>query len=152
MEQAGTGEYVNSRLHEINIELCAEMLVLGELVTNVTEGKEKLQSVLDNVKAAEVFGNMVTALGGPADFVENYDNDLAKAGIIRPVYAASPGIVQSMDTRALGMTVVSMGGGRRRASDNIDYAVGLSDIIALGEEAGQRKPLAVIHVRRVVVC
>ena len=52
-----------------------------------------------------------------------------------------------MDTRALGMAVVSMGGGRRRASDNIDYAVGLTGMISLGEEAGTQKPLAMVHVR-----
>nr|MBA2816297.1 Thymidine phosphorylase [Candidatus Pantoea persica] len=37
-----------------------------------------------------------------------------------------------MDTRALGMAVVAMGGGRQRASDAIDYSVGLSETIALG--------------------
>ena len=142
-----TGEYANPRLHEITMDLCAEMLVLGGLAADVAKGREKLQAVLDNGKAAEVFGNMVTALGGPADFIENYDNYLEKAEIVRPVYALSPGIVQSMDTRALGMTMVSMGGGRRRASDSIDYAVGLTDMISLGEEAGAQKPLAMVHVR-----
>ena len=142
-----TGEYVNPRLHEINMELCAEMLVLGELAADIGEGRNKLQAVLDNGRAAEVFGEMVTALGGPTDFVENYDNYLEKAEIVRPVYAPVAGIVQSMDTRALGMAVVSMGGGRRRASDSIDYAVGLSDMISLGEEASADKPLAMVHVR-----
>ena len=142
-----TGEYVNPRLHEINMELCAEMLLLGGLAADIDEGRAKLQAVLDNGRAAEVFGEMVAALGGPADFVENYDNYLEKAEIVRPVYAPASGIVQSMDTRALGMAVVSMGGGRRRASDNIDYAVGLSDMISLGEEASADKPLAMVHVR-----
>ena len=142
-----TGEYVNPRLHEINMELCAEMLLLGGLAADIEEGRAKLQAVLDNGKAAEVFGEMVTALGGPADFVENYDDYLEKAEIVRPVYAPASGIVQSMDTRALGMAVVSMGGGRRRASDSIDYAVGLSDMISLGEEASADKPLAMVHVR-----
>ncbi|MBG7601456.1 MAG: thymidine phosphorylase [Gammaproteobacteria bacterium] len=142
-----TGEYVNPRLHEINMELCAEMLLLGGLAADIEEGRGKLQAVLDNGKAAEVFGSMVTALGGPADFVENYDNYLEKAEIVRPVYAPASGIVQSMDTRALGMAVVSMGGGRRRASDSIDYAVGLSDMISLGEEANADRPLAMVHVR-----
>jgi thymidine phosphorylase len=142
-----TGEYVNPRLHEINMELCAEMLVLGELAADIEEGRAKLQAVLDNGRAAEVFGEMVAALGGPADFVENYDDYLEKAEIVRPVYAPASGIVGSMDTRALGMAVVSMGGGRRRASDSIDYAVGLSDMISLGEEASADKPLAMVHVR-----
>ncbi len=45
-----------------------------------------------------------------------------------------------MDTRGLGMAVVGMGGGRRVASDTIDYAVGLSDMIALGTEVNAETP------------
>ena len=142
-----TGDVVNPRLHEVTMALCAEMLVLGELATDIAQARTKLQAVLDNGQAAEVFANMVTALGGPADFVENYDNYLEKPEIIRPVYAAHSGIVQSMDTRAIGMAVVSMGGGRRKASDAVDFAVGLNNIISLGDEVSSERPLAVVHVR-----
>ncbi|HEY5715187.1 MAG TPA: thymidine phosphorylase [Psychromonas sp.] len=142
-----SGEYVNPRLHEVTMALCAEMLLLSGLAADVQEARRKLQAVLDNGKAAEVFARMVCALGGPADFVENHDNYLQKSAIIRPVYAWQSGIVQSMDTRELGMAVVGMGGGRRRASDPIDYAVGLSSMISLGEQAGPEKPLAMIHAQ-----
>ncbi len=50
-----------------------------------------------------------------------------------------------MDTRALGLAVVAMGGGRQRASDSIDYSVGFSEMITLGERADAHCPLAVIH-------
>ncbi len=142
-----TGEYVNPRLHEINLALCAEMLVLGKLANNTEEATKKLQEVLDNGKAAEKFAQMVTALGGPSDFMDNYDNYLDKSEIIRPVYAKENGFISSMNTRSIGMAVVAMGGGRRVSSDPIDYAVGLSDIIALGETASSDKPLAMVHVR-----
>jgi thymidine phosphorylase len=141
------GEDVNPRLHEVTMALCAEMLQLSGLAADLKEARVKLQTVLDNGKAAEVFAKMVSALGGPADFVENYDNYLQKSAIIRPVYAQHSGIVQAMDTRELGMAVVGMGGGRRRASDPIDYAVGLSSIISLGEQASPEKPLAIIHAQ-----
>ncbi|MGL1957237.1 MAG: thymidine phosphorylase [Colwellia sp.] len=142
-----TGEYINPRLHEVNIALCAEMLVLSGLAPNLKAAKLKLNTVLSNGRAAEVFGQMVSALGGPIDFVENYDIHLPKTEIIRPVYSSSSGIVQSMDTRAIGMAVVCLGGGRQVATDSIDYAVGLSDIISLGNEASTDKPLAIIHAR-----
>jgi thymidine phosphorylase len=142
-----TGEYVNPRLHQVTTALAAEMLVLSGLAKDDTQAKAKLQAVLDNGKAAEVFAKMVCALGGPADFVENHDNHLQKSAIIRPVYAPHSGIVQSMDTRELGMAVVNLGGGRRSASDSIDYGVGLSGIIALGEQASPEKPLAMIHAQ-----
>lgn len=142
-----TGEYRNPRLFNITMALCAEMLVLGHLAKDETEAREKLQAVLDNGKAAECFGNMVAGLGGPKDFIENYDQYLEKAPIIKPVYASQSGIVTAMDTRAIGMAVVSMGGGRRVATDEIDYAVGFDQFICLGEEVDLQKPLARIHAR-----
>jgi thymidine phosphorylase len=142
-----TGEYVNPRLHAVTMDLCAEMLVLSKLSNSIADAKEILQNVLDNGKAADVFSNMVTALGGPSDFVQNYDKYLIKANIIRPVYAEQTGIVQSMDTRAIGMAVVSMGGGRRKPSDSIDYAVGFSEFVAIGEELNASKAIAMVHVQ-----
>ncbi len=141
------GTYRNPRLHEVTLALCAEMLLLGKLAKTEEEAREKLQGVLDSGKAAKVFANMVTALGGPSDFMEKYDDYLEKAEIVRPVYAKVPGIVVSMDTRAIGMAVVAMGGGRRKPSDSIDYAVGFSDCIAIGEKADEKTPLAMVQVR-----
>ncbi|MDV6251354.1 thymidine phosphorylase [Vibrio sp. EA2] len=142
-----TGEYRNPRLLEVTMASCAEMLVLGKLAENTEDARAKLMEVLDNGKAAECFGKMVAGLGGPADFVENYENYLEKAQIIKPVYATETGIVSAMDTRAIGMAVVAMGGGRRVATDEIDYAVGFDEFIRLGEVADSDKPLAVIHAR-----
>ncbi|MGR5444596.1 thymidine phosphorylase [Vibrio jasicida] len=142
-----TGEYRNPRLLEVTMASCAEMLVLGKLAENTEDARAKLMEALDNGKAAECFGKMIAGLGGPADFVENYDNYLEKAEIIKPVYATETGVVSAMDTRAIGMAVVSMGGGRRVATDEIDYAVGFDNFIRLGEVADSDKPLAVIHAR-----
>ena len=142
-----TGAYRHPRLHEVTMALCAEMLLSGGLATNEQEARAKLQKVLDNGKAAETFGRMVAALGGPADFVDNFDDHLEKAAVIRPVYAESAGIVGGMDTRALGMAVVALGGGRLRATDPIDYTVGLTDVISLGEKVDKERPLAWVHAR-----
>ena len=140
-----TGEERNPRLLEVTLALCSEMLVSGKLAASDTEARQKLMTVLDNGKAAEVFGRMVAAQQGPADFVERYAAYLPAPMLSKPVYADQPGIVSSMDTRALGLAVVAMGGGRQRASDSIDYSVGLSDMITLGERADAQRPLAIIH-------
>jgi len=142
-----TGEYQNPRLKEVTMASCAEMLVLGNLAKDTADARAKLQGVLDNGLAAEKFGRMVKGLGGPGDFVENYSNYLDTAEVIKPVYAKESGIVSAMDTREIGMAVVGMGGGRRVATDTIDYAVGFESFIRLGETADSEKPLAVIHAR-----
>lgn len=140
-----TGEQRNPRLLEVTLALCSEMLISGKLAASDADARQKLMTVLDNGKAAEVFGRMVAAQQGPADFVERYDTYLPAAMLSKPVYADQPGIVSSMDTRALGLAVVAMGGGRQRASDSIDYSVGFSEMITLGERADAQRPLAMIH-------
>ncbi|MEL5298831.1 thymidine phosphorylase [Serratia nevei] len=140
-----TGEYRNPRLLEVTLALCVEMLLSGGLAQDEADARAKLQAVLDNGKAAEVFGRMVAAQQGPIDFVERYDSYLPAATLSKPVYAEKSGIVSAMDTRALGMAVVALGGGRRRASDAIDYSVGLTEVARLGEKVDAQQPLAMIH-------
>ncbi|MFM5125594.1 thymidine phosphorylase [Aeromonas veronii] len=142
-----TGEYRNPRIHEVTMALCAEMLISAGLASDERDARTKLQAVLDNGKAAEIFGRMVTGLGGPADFMERYDAYLPKAAIVRPVFAANSGFVTAMDTRELGLAVVAMGGGRRAAGDKLDYAVGLTDFIRLGQSVDAEKPIAMIHAQ-----
>ena len=142
-----TGEYRNPRLFEVTMALCVEMLVSANLANDSNSAREKLQAVLDNGKAAELFGRMVAGLGGPTDFVDNYDQHLEQTAIIRPVFATTPGYLQQMDTRGFGMAVVSMGGGRRVATDQIDYAVGLTNIAALGQQLDSNTPIAMVHAR-----
>lgn len=140
-----TGEYRNPRLLEVTMALCVEMLLSGGLANSETDARAKLQAVLDNGKAAEVFGRMIAAQKGPTDFVERYDSYLPVAMLSKPVFAEKPGIITAMDTRALGMSVVALGGGRRRATDSIDYSVGLTDMARLGDKMDSERPLAVIH-------
>ena len=142
-----TGEYRNPRIHEVTMALCAEMLISAGLASDERDARTKLQAVLDNGKAAEVFGRMVAAQKGPGDFVENYDKYLPGAMLSKAVYAEGEGFVAEMDTRALGMAVVSMGGGRRQAADLIDYSVGFTDMVPLGARIDTQQPLAVIHAK-----
>lgn len=66
--------------------------------------------------------------------------------LTKAVYADTEGFVSEMDTRALGMAVVAMGGGRRQASDTIDTASALLIWRVWATVDGQR-PLAVIHAK-----
>jgi len=43
--------------------------------------------------------------------------------------------------------VVSLGGGRRRAADPIDFAVGLTGLVGLGDKIEAGQPLAMVHAR-----
>ncbi len=142
-----TGEYRDPRLLQVTTALSVEMLISGKLARDEADARAQLQQVLDNGKAADIFGRMVAAQKGPTDFVENYDRYLPAATLSKAVYMDGTGYLSAMDTRALGMSVVALGGGRRQASDAIDYSVGLSDMARLGDHLDNQRPLAVIHAK-----
>mgnify|MGYP001324628615 CR=1 FL=1 len=140
-----TGEHREPRLHEVTLALCAEMLVLGGLATDATAARVKLQAALDSGAAAEKFAQMVVALGGPADLLERPEAYLAAAPIVKPVAAPRAGVITSMATRELGVTIVELGGGRRQAGDAIDMRVGFSAVKPIGTRVAAGEPLALIH-------
>jgi thymidine phosphorylase len=142
-----TGKSRPRRLHEVTMALCAEMLVLGKLAADELEARAKLQAALDSGEAAERFARMVAALGGPADLVQRPDAYLDAAPIIIPAPALAAGFASTVDARTLGLAVVSLGGGRRRPQDAIDFAVGLTDLVELGDAVAVGQPLAMIHAR-----
>jgi thymidine phosphorylase len=63
------------------------------------------------------------------------------------IAAPHAGYVTCIDCRALGLTVVGLGGGRRRPEDGIDYQVGLTDLVELGQYVDAGAPLARVHAR-----
>jgi len=98
---------------------------------------------LDSGAAAERFARMVAAQGGPADLLEHPDRHLPAAPVVRAV--PGRGRVAAIDTEALGHAVVALGGGRLHAGDRIDPRVGLAQMLRIGEEAGDARPLALVH-------
>ncbi|MGQ9367237.1 thymidine phosphorylase [Azospirillum sp. ST 5-10] len=142
------GEPADPRLREVTAALTAELLVLAELAPDVATARRRFDDALSSGAAAERFARMVTALGGPADLLERPGRHLAAAPVCRPVPAAHEGVVAAVDTRALGVAVIGLGGGRVQASDAVDHAVGLDAVAAPGERVGpQGRPLAVVHAR-----
>jgi thymidine phosphorylase len=133
------------RLEDVTIELGAEMLVIGGLAASLDEARGRLAAVLDSGKAAEVFGRMVAALGGPVDFVEHYQRYLPKAAGTRSYTLPTAGRVDFIDTRELGLAVIRLGGGRTKPAGTIDHAVGLSDIVSVGQIIDWDQPLCNLH-------
>ncbi len=142
-----SGKARPARLHEVTMALCAEMLVLGSLAPDEAAARAQLQQALDSGAAAERFARMVAALGGPADLFERPDAYFEAAPVVVPVPAARAGFIGQCDCRGLGLAVVALGGGRTRAADPIDFAVGLTGLVELGQAVQAGQPLALVHAR-----
>ena len=141
------GQKRDARLHAVTLALGAELLVLAGLAGTTADGAAMLEKTLSSGAAAERFQAMASALGGPNNLLEKFNSLLPRAPIIRPVMQAEEGTVATIDTRALGIAVIELGGGRRVASDRIDPAVGLTDLAGRSARVGRDRPLAFIHAR-----
>ncbi|PCJ84290.1 MAG: thymidine phosphorylase [Hyphomicrobiales bacterium] len=133
------------RLEKVVMSLCAEMLVLGGLQENIKAAHEALQKAWQSGKAAEIFDKMVACLGGPVGFIENAKTHLPQAPITRDVFANDNGFVASIDTRDVGLAVIGLGGGRTTPQDQLDYSVGFSNLLSVGEAADGQTPIGQIH-------
>jgi thymidine phosphorylase len=126
------------RLYEVVMALAREMLDLAGLTADP-------EAALTSGRALEVFARMVSAMGGPADLVENTILYLPRAPVRKPCVTIRAGVVAAMDTRAIGVAVLTMGGGRRNAADTIDPRVGLTGMCALGDRVEVGQPLVMVH-------
>jgi thymidine phosphorylase len=140
-----TGAHRDARLEQVVMGLAGEMLFLSGLDESREAGHRRACAMLSNGAAAEVFGRMVSALGGPADIVEAPDRYLAKARLTREVKATESGHIRAIETQEVGLAVVELGGGRRRTEDKVNPAVGLTALAELGRDVEVGDVLAVIH-------
>ncbi len=135
-------------LAEISAELGGVLLTDAGVVDDADSGREMILNVIRDGRAAERFGLMMAAVGGPIRFVDTWERFLPEASVIQEVPAPRDGFVTAIDGEALGLAVVALGGGRQVESDVIDPAVGFSNILRLGDKVSKGMPLAVVHAAR----
>jgi thymidine phosphorylase len=136
---------IDRRVLDITLALGAELLLSAGIDDDLESARTRLRSTLDTGAAAERFDRMVSALGGPVNFLSSYRSHLDVAPLVRPVHADRHGSVSSIHTRDLGLAVIELGGGRRVAADKIDHRVGLSKLLGKGSRADAGTPLCLVH-------
>ena len=135
------------RLREVTLSLGGELLCLGGLVENSSEGETKIDQVIGSGQATERFARMVFALGGPNDLVENYSRHLPEAPFLYDLVAIENGFISEIDLRAVGQVVIELGGGRKQQDDILDLSVGLDQISGLGQAVQSGDLLCRIHAK-----
>ena len=132
------------RLLEVTLALAARLLCLGGLAVEMPEARAQALRALDSGAAAERFARMVAGLGGAGD-LRRATQQLPAAPVQCDVPAPQDGVLAATDVRAIGLAIVALGGGRRRAGDRIDPRVGLTQVLPLGSSVRQGQPLARVH-------
>jgi thymidine phosphorylase len=142
-----TGKQREPRLHKVVQSLASAMLINTNLASTEKDAHEKIEQVLRSGLAAEVFDRMIAALGGPTNFIEKPWDSMIKANVIVDVKAAQHGYIATMDTRAVGMSVVGLGGGRTAPTQKVDHTVGFDRILPLGVQVNRGEVIARVHAK-----
>jgi thymidine phosphorylase len=128
----------------LSVELACEMIMLARPTENRGEVKSRLLGYLKSGDAYEVFAKVVAAQGGDTRQLEDLKL-LPKAPIKLDVISSGSGFISSCDVRELGLAILELGGGRRKSSDKINPAVGLSGLKRVGDRIEKGQPLATVH-------
>ncbi len=132
-------------LRTLTIELTAAMGELAGLGA-LEELKERCARHLDDGSALARFLRMVHAHGGRMD-EKAPASCLSIAPECEPLVAKSSGWVQPMDAEQIGLSLVELGGARRRSDDELDLGVGLKVLVRVGDEVDEGQPLVRIFAR-----
>ena len=121
-------------------------LILDLAVKVSTTSRTELASRLTDGRAWKKFVAMVYAQDGDATTLEKLP-EVHKAPVIKPFKAKASGAYEQMDAESIGRASVLLGGGRQKASDTIDFAVGFSAIKKIGETVERGEPFLIVHAR-----
>ena len=131
-------------LRELCLVLAAWMLLLGERVKSVEEGKGVAAEMIASGRAREKFREIVRQQGGDARVVED-PKLLPRAAHAVDVVAAADGFIGATQCEQLGVAVVVLGGGREKKEDSVDPAVGLEFHKRIGDRVVRGEPLCTLH-------
>ncbi len=123
---------------KLTIELGAYMLLLGKVVEDVEQGRQKMHQVLSDGSALEKFQHLVRLQGGDPKVIAN-PSKFTRAMNQTPILSEQTGYVQSINSESVGIASMLLGAGRERLDSRIDHAAGIilkkkvGDAISSGE-------------------
>ena len=104
----------------------------------------KVDQTLTSGAAAAKLKQMIERQGGNPAIVDD-PSLLPTAAVQHEVRVSTPGYLQSIAARQLGLAALGLGAGRLKKSDKIDPAVGIILHKRVGDPLSQGDLLAVIH-------
>jgi pyrimidine-nucleoside phosphorylase len=129
---------------ELSLELSARMLVLAGIEKDLGTAKQLCTSKLESGEALELFRTNIECQGGDPSVCDDpeklLDNNIQKFDVL----AGSDGFVTLIDTLAIGNAMCEVGGGRTKAEDTVDHAVGFASDVKIGTEIKSGDPIGTV--------
>lgn len=129
---------------ELVMTLGSQMVVLAKKAATLAEARAKLEEVVANGSALEVFRQMIVAQGGDPRVIED-PTLMPQAKYHFELPAPQAGYLTKMTADEIGIAAMLLGGGRQAKTDVIDYAVGIELHKKVGDAVAEGESLLTIH-------
>ncbi len=129
------------------LTLGSQMVVLAKKAKTLDEARQMLEEVIADGKALESFRQMVIAQGGDERVIDD-PTIIPQAKYKVDLPAKSSGVVAKMTADEIGVASMLLGGGRQKADDQLDYAVGIELKKKVGDSVSEGEPLLTIYADR----
>jgi pyrimidine-nucleoside phosphorylase len=134
-------------LMAVTYSLTGHMLVLGGKAKDIADARRQMEAAIANGSALKVFREMCAAQGGEAQVFDDYKIlPTAKKLLEVKAGADASGFVSEVDALKCGHAIMALGGGRAAVTDKIDHAVGIADLIKIGEPVKAGTRLCTLHI------
>ncbi len=132
---------------ELSVELSANLLVQCKIERAVDAAKARINSVLSSGEALQRFRHNIELQSGDTTVCDKPEILLTKGIKKVDVIAASSGYLTGVDTFAVGNAICELGGGRIKAEDSVDHAVGWESSIKIGDKVKRGDVVGTIFAR-----
>src|SRR5436190_4254648 len=132
---------------ELSLELSARMLVLADVESDLDSARQLCVSKIKSGEALERFCRNIECQSGDPTVCDDPDKLLDPNITTISIKAGTEGVVTAVDTLAIGNAVSEIGGGRVKADETIDHAVGFASDIKIGDRIDAGGELGRLYVR-----
>jgi len=139
-------------LLKLSLHLAGAMIYLGGKSKSLKDGILRAEKTIEDGSAFEkfkmMFRSQMEQKNPDLSFLDDANKlqaELKMASHCTEVKALKNGYLKSINCKALGLHVVSLGGGRKVAKDNIDFSVGLNFYKKVGDPIKKGEIIALIY-------
>ena len=132
---------------DLSVELAGGMIHLAGLTKTLKAGKKMAMNSIKDGSAVEKFRELIRNQGGNEKVIDDYSL-LPLATETLEVLAPKTGFLKSVENMQLGLHCVSLGGGRRKAEDKIDFGVGLIFHKSVGKKIKEGESLCTLYFNK----
>ena len=135
-------------LMEVALTLTSQMMVCGGLTESRQEAEVILRQKIESGQALEHFRKMVQAQGGDPRVIDDLSLLPAASEIVDVVYEGEGGYVKEVHALKIGHALMVLGAGRESVDSGIDLAVGISDLVKVGQPVEKGAVICRLHVNK----